>query len=73
MGESFKLTILGQAKWILGMRVSYKPNRAIQIDQEKYLLEILKRFGMENAKSYATPAIADERKTGSKLPTNQGE
>ena len=37
MGESFKLTILGQAKWILGMQVSYKPNGAIQIDQEKYL------------------------------------
>ena len=34
MGESFKLTILGQAKWILGMQVSYKPNGAIQIDQE---------------------------------------
>ena len=73
MGESFKLTILGQAKWILGMRVSYKPNGTIQIDQEKYLLEVLKRFGMENTKPYAIPAIADECRTGNKLSTNQGE
>ena len=73
MGESFKLTILGQAKWILGMQVSYKPNGTIQIDQEKYLLEVLKRFRMENMKPYATPAVADERRTGNKLSTNQGE
>ena len=73
MGESFKLLILGQAKWILGMQVSYSINSSITIDQEKYLTEVLTRFGMENSKPVGTPAIQEERRDQEETVTDQGE
>ena len=56
MSETFKMQVIGDAKWILGMRVSYLSNHDIRIDQEKYLEDILKRFRMDSAKSVSTPS-----------------
>jgi hypothetical protein len=64
MGERFKLTIIGRAKWILGMQVNFLNNGQIQIDQQKYLHDILERFGMINAKPIGTPTMPSEKKTG---------
>lgn len=55
MGESFKFSILEQAKWILGTRIEYYHNGSIRINQEKYLTEMLKRFNMENSSHLSPP------------------
>jgi hypothetical protein len=36
LGERFKITDLGEAKWILGMKVEKTVN-SIHLDQEKYI------------------------------------
>ncbi len=63
MGKSFKMQVIGDAKWILGMQVSYLQNQNIRIDQEKYLHDILQRFRMEFAKSVSTPADLTKEET----------
>ena len=58
MCKDFKLVDLGQAKWILGMKISYLDGE-IKLDQEKYLKDVLTRFGMQDCKPMSTPAVPD--------------
>ena len=59
----FSMKDLGELHWCLGMRVLRdRDNRMITLDQEKYIGDILRRFGMEESKPQATPA-----ETGLKL------
>ena len=73
MARRFKLTILGKAKWILGMRVTYLADR-IRLDQEKYLIDVLRKHGMADAKPTITPILApDKRDRESDAPTDREE
>jgi len=45
---------LGEAKEFLSMRIT-RVNGRIELDQEKYLMDVLKRFGQENASIAPTP------------------
>nr|GFC11116.1 uncharacterized mitochondrial protein AtMg00810-like [Tanacetum cinerariifolium] len=47
MDKRFKMSIMGEMKFFLGLQVNQFSNR-IFINQSKYILDILKRFGMEN-------------------------
>ena len=51
----FPITDLGIPRRLLGMRITIT-DEAIYLDQEPYILEILKRFNMENCKGSVTPA-----------------
>ena len=57
---------LGEVKEFLTMRITRKDGR-IELDQEQYLMDVLKRFGMENAKSAPTPLPM-----GTQLKPNEG-
>nr|GFB39715.1 hypothetical protein [Tanacetum cinerariifolium] len=53
MGKRFEMRIIGEMKFFLGLQVNQFPNR-IFINQSKYILDILKRFGMENCDTVPT-------------------
>src|SRR5690242_8584280 len=54
LGKRFKLTDLGQINWLLGMKINVSDD-GIQINQEKYINDMLKRFGLEECKPALTP------------------
>jgi hypothetical protein len=57
METRFKLVDLGQASWILGTKLEISDS-SINIHQEKYVNDILHKYGMEECKPVATPAVA---------------
>lgn len=56
LSREFSMKDLGLTKFLLGIRVTQKLGE-VRIDQEKYVIEILKRFGMEDCKPLDTPAV----------------
>lgn len=65
---------LGAVKWILGMdiiRDRYK--REIKLSQEHYVLKVLKRFGMADAKPVSTPLADHFRLSLAMCPKTQKE
>ncbi|MED6131213.1 hypothetical protein PIB30_117115 [Stylosanthes scabra] len=52
--DLYKIKDLGELKYFLGMEVS-RSKRAIAICQRKYCLDLLKDYGMDNAKPASTP------------------
>lgn len=56
LSSEFDIKDLGEAKQCLGVRISrdYK-NNVIFLDQENYIDQVLKNFGMENCKVVKTP------------------
>lgn len=63
--QMFRMKDIGDVTSCLGMRVSQTEN-SIEIDQERYILDILERFGMSECKPIGTP-----RDTHQKLSTEQ--
>nr|GEY08075.1 retrovirus-related Pol polyprotein from transposon TNT 1-94 [Tanacetum cinerariifolium] len=53
MVKRFKMSMMGEMKFFLGLQVNQFSNR-IFINQSKYILDILKRFGMENCDTVPT-------------------
>jgi hypothetical protein len=59
--ESYEMTDLGDISWILGMHVTCDRNTGwIAISQQKYIEEILGRFGMSDTHPISTPTLANE-------------
>ena len=50
----FEMKDLGTMHYFLGLEVWQKPGE-IMLNQGKYVVEILKRFGMMDCKSMSTP------------------
>nr|GEV44135.1 retrovirus-related Pol polyprotein from transposon TNT 1-94 [Tanacetum cinerariifolium] len=69
MSSTFKMSMMGQMSFFLGLQVSQNP-RGIFINQSKYALEILKKYGCDTSPSIDTP-MAERPKldenTGGKL------
>ncbi|KFY82599.1 hypothetical protein V500_10440 [Pseudogymnoascus sp. VKM F-4518 (FW-2643)] len=58
--KRWKIKDLGEVIMILGIRVTRdRKNRRIFLDQEGYVDEIVKRFRLEQATPYSTPATTD--------------
>jgi len=56
IGSHFKATVLGDASWILGIRVHQDiPAGLIFIDQSQYIKSILARYGMADCTPVLTP------------------
>ncbi len=54
--KEFKMKDLGQAHYCLGMRIQVNGNDGeLSLDQEKYIRELLVRFGMEDCNGAPTP------------------
>nr|GFA47257.1 retrovirus-related Pol polyprotein from transposon TNT 1-94 [Tanacetum cinerariifolium] len=52
----FEMSIMGEMKFFLGLQANQISN-GIFINQSKYILDILKRFGMENCDTVPTPMV----------------
>ena len=57
ISERFKMKDLGELKFVLGLEVKRdRSRRRIEINQEAYIAQTLKRFGMSKCKAAATSA-----------------
>nr|GEX44968.1 hypothetical protein [Tanacetum cinerariifolium] len=56
MVKRFKMSMMGEMKFFLRLQVNLFSN-GIFINQSKYILDILKRFGLENCDSVPTPMV----------------
>nr|GEZ34759.1 retrovirus-related Pol polyprotein from transposon TNT 1-94 [Tanacetum cinerariifolium] len=56
MVKCFEISMMGEMKFFLRLRVNQFSNE-IFINQSKYILDILKRFGMENYDTVPTPMV----------------
>nr|GFA28090.1 uncharacterized mitochondrial protein AtMg00810-like [Tanacetum cinerariifolium] len=56
MVKRFEMSMMGEMKLFLGLQVNQFSN-GIFINQSKYILDILKRFGMENCDTVPTPMV----------------
>lgn len=54
MQDEFEMSMMGELKYFLGFQVKQSKD-GVFITQEKYVKELLKRFGMENLKVAPTP------------------
>lgn len=70
LSQKIDLKDLGEPKFILGIEVNRdKHKRQVLIHQQKYITEVLKRFGMESCKPVKTPI----EKTQPKKPDGHRE
>nr|GEX14598.1 retrovirus-related Pol polyprotein from transposon TNT 1-94 [Tanacetum cinerariifolium] len=56
MSSKVQMSMMGQMSFFLGLQVSQSP-RGIFINQSKFTLEILKKFGMDSCDSVDTPMM----------------
>ncbi|GJY84707.1 retrovirus-related pol polyprotein from transposon TNT 1-94 [Tanacetum coccineum] len=56
MSSKFKMSMMGQMSFFLGLQVSQNP-RCIFINQSKFSLKILKKFGMDSCDPVDTPMV----------------
>nr|GEU41971.1 putative ribonuclease H-like domain-containing protein [Tanacetum cinerariifolium] len=54
MKDKFQMSLIGELTFFLGLQVKQKDNR-IFISQDKYVAEILRKFGLTDGKSASTP------------------
>ena len=54
MSSKFNMSFIGELNFFPGLQVTQKED-GIQIHQQKYLHEILKKYNMDGAKTLATP------------------
>ena len=54
MQDEFEMSMMGELKFFLGLQI-HQSEKGIFIHQEKYALEIVKKFGLQNCKKMETP------------------
>jgi hypothetical protein len=54
MQDEFKMSMMGELKFSLGFQIK-QTEGGIFLNQSKYVIDLLKRFGLENAKAYGSP------------------
>jgi len=64
LSEEFEMTDCGELHYFLGIQAQRdQPSRTITLSQEHYVKQILRRFGMYDAKPVATPLDASTKLT----------
>ncbi|GKF82766.1 retrovirus-related pol polyprotein from transposon TNT 1-94, partial [Tanacetum coccineum] len=67
MCSKFKMSMMGKISFVLGLQISQSP-RGIFINQSKYALESLKKYGFDSCDPVDTPMVEksklDEDKEG---------
>ncbi|THH04747.1 hypothetical protein EW146_g10096 [Bondarzewia mesenterica] len=67
--KSFNITDLGDINWILGIHVERdRTKRSISLSQERYVEEVLSRFGQQDAHPMVTPMLANQRLVRTEKP-----
>jgi hypothetical protein len=54
MANEFKMSIIGELSYFLGLQINQMKNGTF-VSQDKYIKDMLKKFGMEDAKAISTP------------------
>ena len=54
MSSEFEMSMIGELSFFLGLQV-VQTSEGTKIHQQKYIKELLKKFGMDNSKSSITP------------------
>jgi hypothetical protein len=54
MQNEFVMSMMGELKFLLGLQIK-QTKEGIFLNQSKYVIDLLKRFGLANAKAYGTP------------------
>ena len=54
MQDEFEMSMMGELKFFLGLQIK-QTNGGIFLNQSKYVKDLIKRFGLENAKAFGTP------------------
>ena len=62
LSKDFKIVDIGHAKWILGVKIEKTPT-GIVLNQDKYVMDILTKYGMKDCKPAVTPTVPDSTKT----------
>ncbi|KAL6340644.1 hypothetical protein AAG906_010552 [Vitis piasezkii] len=57
MHSEFEMSIMGELKFFIGLQIKQLKERTF-INQAKYIIDLLKRFNMEEAKTMKTPMIS---------------
>lgn len=74
LNKNFKMTDNGAAKFFLGMHISRdRQAGTIKISQQKYLREVLERFGMSDCNPVTTPADVNVKLSGEMAPDDEME
>lgn len=74
LSQRISMKDLGAAKRILGMNIiTDRKKRELRLSQEKYILKILDRFNMKNAKSVSTPLDDHFKLSSSMCPKTDEE
>jgi hypothetical protein len=60
ISKPFRITNLGEIHWLLGTKI-VRTQGGLQLNQEKYINDILKRFGMQDCKPTVTPILPTKR------------
>jgi len=72
--KRFNITDEGEFTWSLGMHVHTSADRhTIQIDMEKYTLDIISRFGFEHQTTSPIPMVPSARFSTADCPTSAAE
>jgi hypothetical protein len=54
MQDEFEMSMMGELKFFLGLQIK-QTEEGIFLNQSKYIIDLLKRFRLTNAKAYETP------------------
>lgn len=74
LSNKFKMKDLGEARSLLGMRITRDRQRGkIWLDQEAYVEDILKRFNMAECKPISTPLDTNQKLSREMEPQEQKE
>jgi Reverse transcriptase (RNA-dependent DNA polymerase) len=58
ISKRFEMKLLGEAKWLLGMKVDYNQKEGVlELNQEAYLKQVLERCRMSKCKGVDTPMV----------------
>ena len=73
INHKFTITDCGDADWILGCRITrHRPKRVLMLDQEQFIVTILRQFGMEHCNPAHTP-LPKWRLTSDMSPQSDSE
>ena len=74
LGKCFAMKDLGEASYILGIRiVRERSKRLIGLSQNTYLEKVLKRFSMENSKKGELPIQSNAKLSKTQSPSTEAE
>ena len=73
INHKFTITDCGDADWILGCRITHhRPKRVLMLNQEQFIVTILRQFGMEHCNPAHTP-LPKWRLTSDMSPQSNSE